>query len=276
MRDGKRRIWLVLLSLAFGPALAACASSESKVNKNPDPPEIIYAQADELMNRGKFESAAQKFEEVDREHPYSPQARRAIVMSAFAYYKAGKFAEANTSAQRYSTLHPGTKEAALAQHIVAMSQYDQIKDPARDQSKTKEAVTALRTLVRRYPDSPYAEEAFNRIKIATDILAASEMKVARYYLEQKNFLAAINRYRVVIAEYQTTQHVEEALMRLAEAYMALGIRNEAQTAAAVLGHNFPESQWYKNAYALLKSDGLEPYEDKGSWISRTWRSVKPT
>ncbi|MGD9869327.1 MAG: outer membrane protein assembly factor BamD, partial [Hyphomicrobiales bacterium] len=186
------------------------------------------------------------------------------------------YAEANSAAQRYTTLHPGTKEAALAQHIMAMSQYDQIYDPARDQTKTKEALNALQTLVRRYPDSPYADEARNRIKIATDVLAASEMRVGRYYLEQRNFLAAINRFKTVISEYQTTRHVEEALMRITEAYMALGIRNEAQTAAAVLGHNFPDSPWYKNAYALLKSDGLEPYEDRGSWISRTWRSVRPS
>jgi len=196
-------------------------------------------------------------------------------MSAFAYYKAGLFEEAIQAAKRYSTLHPGTKEAALAQHIIAMSYYDRITDPSRDQGRTRKAHEELKKLVRRFPDSSYAIKARNRIKIATDMLAAAEMKVGRYYLEQKTYLAAINRYRVVITNYQTTAQVEEALMRVAEAYMALGIDSEAQTATAVLGHNFPESKWYRYAFKLIKTGGLKPREDRTSWISRSWRKVKP-
>jgi len=257
--------------------LAGCGRSaeKPKLISSGDPPEVIYAQADALMDKSYFDEAAKKFEEVDRDHPYSPLARRAIVMSAYAYYKAGMHPEAVQAAKRYATLHPGTKEAALAQHVIASSNFDRITDPTRDQNRTKVALKELGILVRRYPKSPYAPKARNRIKITRDMLAAAEMKVARYYLEQHNYLAAVNRYRIVVTSYQTTAHVEEALMRVAEAYMALGINAEAQTATAVLGHNFPESKWYQYAYKLLKTDGLEPRENRASWISRAWRNVKP-
>lgn len=268
---------MLVVALAGTAVVTGCASSaENKDISSGKPPDVLYEEADALLDEGDFSDAAKKFEEVDRDHPYSPFARQAIVMSAYAYYKAGMHSEAVAAAKRYTTLHPGTKEAALAQHVIASSNFDRITDPSRDQNRTREALKELEVLARRYPNSPYTPKARNRIKIATDMLAAAEMKVARYYLEQKNYLAAINRYRVVISKYQTTAHVEEALMRVAEAYMALGIKQEAQTATAVLGHNFPDSKWYQYAYNLLKSDGLEPHEDKGSWISRAWRSVKPS
>ena len=242
---------------------------------SPNPPEAMYSEADTLLDGKSYGDAAKKFEQVDREHPYSPLARKSIVMSAYSYYKAGAYPEAISSAERYVTLHPGTKETALAYNIIALSYYDQIKDPKRDQSRTRKALQALQTVVRRYPDSRYAEKAKNRINITMDLLAASEMNVGRYYLKQRNYLASINRFKVVVTEYQTTAHVEEALMRLTEAYMALGITNEAQTAAAVLGHNFPDSKWYPHAYSLLEQGGLEPREVQGSWITRTWGSIRP-
>jgi outer membrane protein assembly factor BamD len=263
----------VLICAAYLSGCASRGSAEAVSSGNP--PEVLYSEADALLDKGDFPEAAKKFEEVDRDHPYSPLARRAIAMSAFAYYKAGLYDEAIQAAKRYTTLHPGTKEAALAQHIIAMSYYDRMTDPSRDQGRTKRARNELQKLVRRYPESSYAVKARNRIKITTDMLAAAEMKVARYYLEQHTYLAAINRYRIVITTYQTTAHVEEALMRVAEAYMALGIQSEAQTATAVLGHNFPESKWYKYSYKLLKQGGLEPREDNNSWISRAWYKVKP-
>lgn len=268
---------VLLASVMLCAILAGgCASRKEKVDPYANmPPEKIYADADALMTKGKFGEAAKIFEVVDRDHPYSPLARRAIVMSAYAYYQAGMHPEAVAAAKRYSTLHPGTKEAALAQHVIASSNYDRMTDPSRDQNRTRKALKELQVLVRRYPNSPYTPKARNRIKITVDMLAASEMKVARYYLEQHNYLAAINRYRTVITDYQTTGHVEEALMRVAEAYMALGIKGEAQTAAAVLGHNFPDSKWYQYTYKLLKSDGLEPHENRSSWISRAWTKVKP-
>ena len=256
--------------------LAACGSSatlDTTQALNPDPPTKMFADADALMSKGKFEDAAARFEAVDREHPYSPEARRAIVMSAYAYYKAGKTPEAIASAERYVALHPGTKEAPLAHHIIASAYFDEIKTPNRDQRSTRKALEQLKTLKTRYPDSEYARDADNRIRIAEDNLAASEMEIGRYYLKGKNYIAAINRFKTVVSEFQTTAHVEEALMRLTECYMALGITKEAQNAAAVLGHNFPDSKWYKDAYALLKSDGLAPREDGDSWISKAWKSL---
>jgi len=257
--------------------LAACGGSSASLDAtqalNPDPPAKMFADADSLMSRRKFDDAAQKFEALDREHPYSPEARRAIVMAAYAYYRAGKAPEAIASAERYVALHPGTKEAPLAHHIIASAYFDDIKGPNRDQGATRKALDQLKTLKTRYPDSEYARDADQRIRVAEDNLAASEMEVGRYYLKDKNYVAAINRFKTVVSEYQTTAHVEEALMRLTECYMALGITKEAQNAAAVLGHNFPDSRWYKDAYALLKSDGLAPREDDDSWLKKAWKSV---
>lgn len=275
MRNMGRGFNLLVGAILAGALLTlqGCASSNDLQKAlNPDPPGVMYAAADSLMTKGKYEAAAQKFEDLDRDHPYAPEARRAIVMAAYAYYKAGKLPEAIASAQRYTTMHPGTKEAAFAHHIIASSYFDEMKTPNRDQSSTRKALTELKKLKALYPDSKYAQEADNRIRLAEDTLAASEMQVGRYYLERSNYVAAINRFKTVSSEYQTTAHVEEALMRLVECYMALGIKQEAQTAAAVLGHNFPNSRWYKDAYALLESDGLAPREDGDSWISKAWKN----
>ena len=267
----------VLSTIASGLALSGCSTASDTARAlNPDPPTKIYADGDALLQRGSWSDSARKFEDLDRDHPYAPEARRAMVMAAFAHYKAGKYPEAIASARRYTTLHPGTKEAALAHHIIASANFDEIKDPARDQSATRRALTELRLIRTRFPDSPYAQQAENRIRIAEDVLAAAEMNVGRFYLKQRNFVAAINRFKVVVAEFQTTAHVEEALMRLTESYLALGIRNEAQSAAAVLGHNFPQSRWYKDAFALLRKEGIAPQEGTGTWVSRAWRGLVPS
>jgi len=257
--------------VATASALAGCASGDAARALNPDPPTKMFADADALMSRGKFEDAAKKFEDVDREHPYSPEARRAIVMAAYAYYKGGKLPEAIASAERYTTMHPGTKEAPLAHHIIAQSYYEQMKGPNRDQDSTRKALAELRTLKTRYPESTYAQQADNHIRICEDTLAAQEMEVGRYYQKQNNHVAAINRYKTVVTDYQTTAHVEEALYRLTAAYLALGIASEAQNAAAVLGHNFPNSSWYKDSYALLQAQGLMPSANSGSWIAKVWQ-----
>ncbi len=276
LRTGESLRAAVACLLVAGLVLAGCAkSNENAKLLNPDPPDKMYAEADGLLNRGAFSEAARKFEDLDRDHPYAPEARRAIVMAAYAYYKAGKYPEAVASAQRYTVLHPGTKDAALAHHIIASANFDEIKDPMRDQTATRKALAELRTLRQRYPDSPYARQAENRIRIAMDVLAANEMTVARYYQKQNNWVASINRYKVVVSEYQTTAHVEEALYRLVEANMSLGIVTEAQSAAAVLGHNFPNSDWYKHAYTLLKSGGVTPQMNSGSWISNTLKAFSP-
>ncbi|MCP4933852.1 MAG: outer membrane protein assembly factor BamD [bacterium] len=267
-------------------ALAGCGSSlpsignlleDKSVPENvTGTPEELYRLGDARLTSGNYPVAVKYFEEVDRQHPYSPLARRAIVMASFAYYKDGKYPEAIAGAKRYVTLHPGTKEAALAQYIVSSSYFDRIKNPSNDQTATKKALLELKVLVRRYPNSRYVKKVKNRIKIAVDVLAAHEMEVGRYYLKNSNYLAAINRFKTVVRSYQTTKHVEEGLARLTEAYMAMGVTTEAQSAAAILGHNFPSSKWYHDSYALLKSGGLAPREHKGSWISRTWKTVTKT
>ncbi len=235
------------------------------------PPGAIYSKAETLLDKQSYSDAAKAYEEVDINHPYSQEARRAIVMAAYAYYKDGKYDEAVGAAERYLTLHPGTPESDLAQNVVGMSYYDRILDPKRDQTNARKALQAYLTLLQRYPDSRYAGEAENRARILRDLLAANEMTVGRYYLRHNNYLAAINRFKVVVADYQTTAQIEEALSRLTEAYLSLGIIPEAQSTAAVLGYNFPDSKWYKNSYALLQKYGVRPQTHEGSWITRTWR-----
>ena len=271
---------VVLLLRGSGPASGRTFGSfgwfggkDEEETVSNDAPNVIYGKAEALVDRGKFKDAARAYEEVDINHPYSPEARRAILMASYAYYKGGQYDDAIGAADRYLTLHPGTGESDLAQNIIAMAYYDRVLDPRRDQTNARKALAAYDTLLQRYPQSRYAADATNRARILRDLLAANEMVVGRYYLRHNNFLAAINRFRTVVTEFQTTEQVEEALMRLTEAYMALGIINEAQTAAAVLGHNFPDSKWYRHAYGLLGKQGLKPQQHEGSWITRTWRGT---
>jgi len=262
------------LALATTLAVAGCAGNSLDTSAlNPDPPTKIYGDADALMSKGNFDDAAKKFESVDREHPYSPEARKSIVMAAYAYYRAGKSPEAIASAERYLALHPGTKEAPLAHHVIAMSYFDDLKTANRDQTPARKALEQFKILKSQFPDSEYSRDADNKARICMDNLAAQEMEVGRYYLDQHNYVAAINRFKTVVKDYQTTAHVEEALARLVEAYMALGVVNEAQSAAAILGHNYPDSRWYKDSYALLQSGGVGPQLDTGSWLSKAWQSV---
>jgi outer membrane protein assembly factor BamD len=265
---------LVAANLVAGcSSFAWFGNKDDEETVSNDPPNVIYGKAEALVDKGKYKDAARVYEEVDINHPYSPEARRAILMASYAYYKGGKYDDAIGAADRYLTLHPGTEESDLAQNIIAMSYYDRVLDPKRDQTNARKALAAYDTLLQRYPQSRYVTDARNRARILRDLLAANEMVVGRYYLRHNNFLAAINRFRAVVTDFQTTEQVEEALMRLTEAYMALGIINEAQTAAAVLGHNFPESKWYRHAYGLLGKQGLKPQEHEGSWITRTWRGT---
>ena len=239
-----------------------------------EPADKLYNEGLYLMNQSKDPKAAsKKFEEVDRQHPYSDWARKSLLMSAYSFYQAGDYDNCIGAATRYVTLHPGSPDAAYAQYLIGSSYYDQIPDVSRDQQRTERALTALDEVVRKYPNTEYAAAAKRKIEVARDQLAGKEMNTARFYQKKRDYVAAINRFKVVITQYQTTRHVEEALMRLTETYMSLGIVNEAQTAAAVLGHNFPDSPWYKDAYALVRGGGLEPYEDQGSWISRAFKRV---
>jgi outer membrane protein assembly factor BamD len=210
---------------------------------------------------------------VDRQHPYSDLARKSLLMSAYAYYQANDYDSCIGAATRYVTLHPGSPDAAYAQYLIAASHYDQIPDVTRDQGRTEKAIAALEEVVRKYPTSEYAVSAKSKLEAARDQLAGREMTIGRYNMEKRNYIGAINRFKTVVTQYQTTRHVEEALARLTEAYMAIGIVSEAQTAAAVLGHNFPDSPWYKDAYNLVKSGGVEPNENLGSPISRAFKKL---
>jgi outer membrane protein assembly factor BamD len=255
-------------------ALPACSLFGKEDVIPDDPADKLYNEGLYLLNNKRdYKQAAKRFEEVDRQHPYSEWARKALIMSAYAHYEGTQYEDSITAAKRYVTLHPGSPDAAYAQYLIGASYFDQIPDISRDQQRTEKAMQALDEVVRKYPNTEYAAGAKRKLEIARDQLAGKEMDTARFYQKKRDYIAAINRFKVVITQYQTTRHVEEALMRLTETYMTLGIVNEAQTAAAVLGHNFPDSQWYKEAYRLVKGGGLEPYEDQGSWISRAFRKV---
>ncbi len=273
--SGRLRAHAGCLALALVAAsLAGCANKQE--DYIPDQPaDRLYNEGLFLLNdRKDYKEAAKKFDEVDRENPYSDWARKALLMSAYAYYQAEQYTDCVNSAKRYVTLHPGSPDAAYAQYLIGASYYDQILDVSRDQARAQKAIDALAEVVRKYPTSEYASAAKKKIDMARDQLAGKEMEIGRYYLNKRDFIGAINRFKVVVTQYQTTRHVEEALERLSEAYVALGIIDEAQTAAAVLGHNFPESPWYKNAYTLVKTAGGEPTtENKGSWISRAFQKM---
>jgi outer membrane protein assembly factor BamD len=235
----------------------------------------LYNKALENLNNQSYRTAAKDFAEVERQHPYSSWATRAILMQAYAQYMRNAYDEAVAAAQRFITLHPGHKDTPYAYYLVAMSYYEQIRDVQRDQSTTEKALTALDEVARRYPGTPYASDAQQKALLARDHLAAKELEVGRYYQRKQAYLAAINRFKTVVINYQTTNQTPEALYRLTESYLALGVRSEAQTAAAVLGQNFPNSDWYKDAYALLQSEGLEPAQNSQSWITQAWSQVNP-
>jgi outer membrane protein assembly factor BamD len=232
----------------------------------------IYRDAWKKVRSGDWEEGAKQFAEVERQHPYSIWARRASLMSVFCYYEANKYTEAIGSAEQFITLHPGSKEVAYAFYIKSVSLYEQIVDVERDQEKTQIALVALQDVVQRFPNTEYARDATLKIDLTYDHLAGKEMDIGRYYLFQGDYIGAINRFRVVVEQYQKTSQIAEALERLTEAYYALGLTSEAQTAAAVLGHNYPGSSWYKAAYDLLTGHKLKPVEDKNSWISKAFGS----
>jgi outer membrane protein assembly factor BamD len=270
-RIGRAFMRLVLLAV-LAAALPACSLFDKDALAPDEPADKLYNEGLYLLNTKKDpKAAAKKFEEVDRQHPYSEWARKSLIMSAFAYYESSQYDDCINSARRYVTLHPGSSDAAYAQFLIGSSYFDQMADISRDQGRTEKAVEALDEVVRRYPSSEYATAAKRKIEVARDQLAGKEMDVGRWHLQRREFTGAINRFKVVVTRYQRTRHVEEALLRLTEAYMALGIVDEAQTSAAVLGHNFPDSHWYKDAYALMQARGLQPSENKGSWISQAFK-----
>jgi outer membrane protein assembly factor BamD len=240
-----------------------------------EPVADLYNKGLQKLKDGQYKTAAKQFEEVERQHPYSGLASKAILMAAYAEYQRNSYDTAVTAARRFITLHPGHKDTAYAYYLVALCYYEQIMDVKRDQSVTENALQSLEEVTRRFPDTVYARDADAKAVLARDHLAGKEMEVGRYYLRKKAYVASINRFKTVVQKYQTTSQTPEALYRLTEAYYALGVQSEAQTAAAVLGHNYPNSQWYKDAYSLLQTGGIAPEENKQSWISKAVSAVNP-
>ena len=277
-----RRVPVLARILAFAlvaPLLAGCESLGGLFGPKDDP--VLDEPADRIYNEGLYllnvkrdtKGAAKRFEEVDRQHPYSEWARKSLIMSAYAYYEAGAYDDSINSAKRYIQLHPGSPDAAYAQFLIGSSYFDQIREVSRDQERTEKAIAMLDEVVRKYPNTEYAVSAKRKIEQGRDQLAGQKMLIGRYYMERRDYTGAATRFKEVVTKYQTTRHVEEALLRLTEVYLALGVVSEAQTSAAVLGHNFPDSRWYKEAFALLNARGVAPSENKGSWISRAFAGL---
>ncbi|MBO0902309.1 outer membrane protein assembly factor BamD [Jiella sonneratiae] len=239
-----------------------------------DPPDVLYNQGLANLEGGRLGEASKKFEAIDRQHPYTEWARKALIMQAFASYRGGNYDDAETAAKRYIALYPDSDDAAYAEYIVGLSHYRQIPDVTRDQKQAAYTATAMRALMERFPDTAYAEDAKSKLRIARDQLAGKEMLVGRYYLERRDYLAAINRFKNVVDVYPDTRQVEEALARLTESYYAMGLIREAQASASVLGQNFPDSPWYHDSYTLLKGHGLEPREGaSGSWFAEATKKI---
>ena len=247
---------LAILATATA-AISLTAGCGGKGGKNRDTAYVardvdtLYLAAKDRLDRGRSKEAAALFDEVERQHPYSPWARRAQLMSAFSYYVGRDYIKAISSAQRFLSIHPGNKDAAYAYYLIALSYYEQISDVTRDQKATAQALAAMTELTRRYPDTRYAADARLKLDLINDHLAGKEMDIGRAYERQGKWLAASIRFRAVIDKYQTTSHTPEALYRLAESYLAIGLPEEAQKAAAVLGRNYPGNEWYSRAFALM-------------------------
>ncbi len=262
---------LIALALIF---LASCESTNDKpyVEKSVDQ---LYSAASNAMDQKNFAEAARLFDEVERQHPYSEWASRAQIMSAFAHYQNYKYDDAINTLNRFIQIHPGHAQIAYAYYLKALCHYEQISDVRRDQGNTAKAMDELRDVLRRFPGTPYARDAELKIGLAKDHLAGKEMEIGRYYLNQKQYIAALGRFRRVIEDFQTTSHAPEALHRIVETYLLIGIPKEAQTAAAVLGYNYPGNQWYQDSYELLKDKGLSPQHDDANWISKQFSSSPP-
>lgn len=268
-----RRFGALGLALLGALAVSACSSTDDGADTT-TPADVLYNQGLAAMANGKPTAAVKSFEELDRQHPYSDLARKSVLLQAYTNYEKGAYTDAIQASKRFITLHPTHPDAAYAQYLIGESYYRQIPDITRDQDLTVKALDAYTEVVTKYPTSQYAKDAQKKIDYARDQLAGKEMEIGRFYLSKKQYLAAINRFKTVVSAYQTTRHVEEALARLVESYYALGVVTEAQTAAAVLGHNYPDSAWYKDSYTLLQTGGYSPEVNQGSWLSKTFKSIK--
>jgi outer membrane protein assembly factor BamD len=266
-----RKIFYIASLAAF---LTACGSKDDEAIKPPESAEVLYSEAVELFNQKKYKDSVKSFEEVERQHPASEWATNAQIMSAYASYEAQDYATATATLERFTKLYPSNESTPYAYYIIALCYYEQINDVGRDQKVTEQAMQALREVIRRFPDSEYSRDARVKLDLTQDHLAGKEMQVGRYYLKRDDYLAAINRFRFVVENFQTTSHVPEALHRLVEAYLKLGVKNEATKYAAVLGHNFPGSIWYRDSYKLMTGISKKTSSDDEKNSDKTDESKK--
>ncbi|MFN3148058.1 MAG: outer membrane protein assembly factor BamD [Paracoccaceae bacterium] len=265
--------YAVFIAGAAALTLAGCSAEDAQDLEGLAAQDIFSLGEYELEQRRDPEEAAQYFAEVERLYPYSELAKRALIMQAFSYHQDKDYDNSRAAAQRYIDFYPADEDAAYAQYLLALSYYDQIDEVGRDQGLTFQALQALRTVIERYPDSEWARSAILKFDLAFDHLAAKEMEIGRYYLKRKHYTSGINRFRIVVEEFQTTTHTAEALYRLIEAYLALGLEAEAQTAGAILGYNFQSSEWYEDGFALLTGRGLRAEVAGDSWLRAVYRQT---
>jgi outer membrane protein assembly factor BamD len=262
-----------LLSISACGGGVGSLFGESKPPIEARSPEDIFADAQSQLAEENHRRAAKMFDEIERLYPYSDLAKKAMLLSAYSSYEGADYDSAITSAQRYIGFYPSDDRTDYARYLVAQSYYEQIVDVGRDQGVTKEALSSLRELIARHPESDYVDDARLKLDTALDQLSGKEMTIGRYYLKRGDYLAAINRFQTVVKQYDTTTHVQEALHRLVEANLALGLVDEAKSAGAVLGHNYPGSDWYSNSYAMLTDSGAVVGAEKDSWYRRAYRQV---
>ena len=265
-----------LASIVIVGFLVSACGEEEAATLEEQPPDEIYRAAERELNDNDNVEAARLFGEVERLYPYSEWAKRSVIMSAYAFHRSRQYDSSRAAAQRYLDFYPADEDAAYAQYLIALSHYDQIDDVSRDQAVTMDAMRELRTVVEFYPNSEYAASSRLKLDLALDHLAGKEMEIGRFYLKRGHYGAAVKRFRVVLEEYQTTRHTPEALHRLVEAYLSLGLDDDAMTAGAILGHNFRGSEWYSDSYALLTSNDLDAGtagQDTGGWLREVYRQV---
>ncbi|WP_306152639.1 outer membrane protein assembly factor BamD [Roseovarius sp. MMSF_3281] len=275
LRRSRAKLFCVV---AVGLALSACSGQDGRVERG----EIDYENftAKQIFERGEYDLArndpdlaAQVFGEVERLYPYSEWAKRALIMQAYSYHQDKDYENSRAAAQRFIDFYPTDEDAAYAQYLLALSYYDQIDEVGRDQGLTFQALQSLRKVIETYPDSEYARSSILKFDLAFNHLAAKEMEIGRYYLKRDHFTAAINRFRVVVEDFQTTTHTAEALHRLVEAYLSLGLTDEARTAGAILGHNFRGTEWYEDSYKMLTGQGLTLEAAGDNWLRQVYRQM---
>ena len=263
-----RNLFHLFLTLII---MASCASTPEVEQYSQENLDKIYGDAVLYLDQKQYEEAADKFLSVEREYPYSSWSEKALLMASYSYFEAKKFNDTINQLTRYMQLYPSSEDLAYAHYLIGLSYYLQVANLGRDQNNAKLALRSFNTIINRFPESEYAKDSRLKRDLVVDHIAGSEMEIGRYYQKRNQHSAAINRFKNVVSEYQTTSHIEEALARYSESYISLGIYTEAQSSAAILGYNYPNSKWYEYIYSQLESAGLRPKEEKSSWINRIWK-----